>query len=53
MSIYIPAQVEQDGGAKALADELIDLVEGIIHQHPDKFAAAHSTAQIDANLRLA
>ena len=51
MSIYIPAQVEQDGGAKALADELIDLVEGIIHQHPDKFAAAHSTVQIDANFK--
>lgn len=51
MSIYIPAQVEEDGGAKALADELIDLVEGIIRQHPDKFAAAHSTAQIDANFK--
>ena len=51
MSIYIPAQVEEDGGAKALADELIDLVEGIISQHPDKFAAAHSTAQIVANIK--
>lgn len=42
MSIYIPAKFQKDGGAKAKADQLIDLVEGLIENHPDKFATAHS-----------
>ena len=40
MSIYIPARVDAGGGAEALADELIDLVEGIVREAPDKFALA-------------
>lgn len=40
MSIYIPARVDADGGAEALADQLIDLVEGIVREAPDKFALA-------------
>ena len=40
MSIYIPARVDAGGGAEALADELIDLVEGIAQAAPDKFALA-------------
>lgn len=38
MSIYIPASYQTDGGAKALADSLIDMVNGIAEVHPDKFA---------------
>ena len=49
MSIYIPASYQENGGAKELADTLIDMVEGIIQAHPDKFAPGHSTAQVKAN----
>ena len=41
MSIYIPAKVDAEGGATALADKLIGDVETIIKAAPDKFAAAH------------
>lgn len=45
MSIYIPSNRE-DNGAKVLADSLIDLVENLAKDHPDKFAIATSPAQI-------
>jgi len=38
MSIYVPASYQETGGAKQLADELIDMVEGIVAAHDDKFA---------------
>jgi len=50
MSIYIPASY-QEGGAKALADSLIDMVRGITEAHPDKFAPAGSPAEVEANFR--
>ena len=37
MSIYIPASFQESGGARAKADELIDMVEGFEEQWPDKF----------------
>ena len=40
MSIYIPSSYQTDGGAKELADTLIDMVNGIAEAHPDKFAVA-------------
>ena len=40
MSIYIPAGVDQDGGAAELANELIDLVESIVASAPSDFAIA-------------
>ncbi|MCY4344596.1 MAG: dipeptidase [Gammaproteobacteria bacterium] len=40
MSIYIPAAVDAEGGAAALADKLIDSVERIARNAPDKFALA-------------
>ncbi len=46
MSIYIPVEYQKTGGAKALADSLIDMVEGIASDHPDKFAVATSPEQI-------
>ncbi|MCB1644185.1 MAG: dipeptidase [Pseudomonadales bacterium] len=49
MSIYIPASVDEEGGAKALADELIDMVRGIVTDNPDKFALANSTAEVMTN----
>jgi len=49
MSIYVPAQYQEKGGAKAVADSLIDLVEGVIEAGPDKFARAHSVADVKRN----
>lgn len=48
MSIYVPAEHQTKGGAKALADELIDMVEAIEKQHPDKFTIARSVAEVRA-----
>lgn len=45
MSIYIPANYQVDGGAKILADSLIDMIEYITVQHPDKFQICHNVAQ--------
>lgn len=50
MSIYIPSSYE-DGGAKSLADSLIDMVEGIAEMHPDKFALAGSPSEVEANTK--
>jgi membrane dipeptidase len=48
MSIYIPASYQEDGGAKELADSLIDMVAAITVAHPDKFVLANSPAQVQA-----
>jgi membrane dipeptidase len=48
MSIYVPASLQEEGGARQLADELIDLVEGIAADSPDDFAIAHSVAETRA-----
>jgi membrane dipeptidase len=52
MSIYIPSseQLKPDMG-KALADTLINMVEGIVNAHPDKFALARTPADIETNTR--
>lgn len=42
MSIYIPARFQKEGGAKALADTLITMIEDICAAHPDKFGIAFS-----------
>ncbi len=49
MSIYIPAEYQVTGGAKALADSLIDLVEDIAKVYPEHFALANTPAQVEAN----
>ncbi len=46
MSIYIPASLEKTGGSKALADKLIDGVEAMVKQAPEKFAIAKSVADV-------
>lgn len=50
MSIYIPASY-QKGGAKTFADELINMVNGIIEAHPDKFAPGLNPGQVEANFK--
>ncbi len=49
MSIYIPSEYQEKGGARALADELIDIVEDIARRAPDKFALARSPEDIEKN----
>ncbi|WP_445359237.1 dipeptidase [Microbulbifer sp. ANSA005] len=54
MSIYVPAEKEDEGIAKSYADTLIDKVEAMVKQHPDKFAIPKSIndlqKQVDAGL---
>ena len=47
MSIYVPADYES-GGAKEHAEKLIDMVEKFAADWPDKFAVAHSRADVEA-----
>ncbi len=48
MSIYTPAELEAEGGSYALAETLIDMVEGLVEASPDKFAIALSPADVRA-----
>jgi len=50
MSIYIPSenQLKPDQG-KPLVDSLINLIEGIVAAHPDKFALAGTPGDIETN----
>jgi len=47
MSVYTPAGLEAEGRSKAVAEELIDLVNRIVDESPDKFAIALSPADIE------
>ena len=46
MSVYIPAEMEATGEAYDHAEKLIDLVEGIAANAPDKFAVAKSVQDV-------
>ncbi len=46
MSIYVAADYEEKGGAKARADILIGLMEGVTAQYPDKFEIAYSPKDV-------
>jgi len=48
MSIYTPAGLEAEGQSKEVAESLIDLVNRIVSDSPDKFAIALSPADIEA-----
>ncbi len=49
MSIYVPTTYQTSGGARALADGLIDMVEKLAREHPDKFALAASPDEVRQN----
>ena len=49
MSIYIPASYQQTGGAKVFADSLIEMVQNIPKEFPDKFALANTPQDIEEN----
>jgi membrane dipeptidase len=46
MSIYIPAKLQEEGGARELADQLIDLVESLQAQAPNTFSVARSVNDV-------
>ncbi len=47
MSIYTAARLEAEGRSKQVADGLIDLVERIVSESPDKFAIAVTPAEVE------
>ena len=47
MSVYVPARYQTAGGARALADSLVDLVEAIAAAAPDQFAVVRSVADVE------
>ena len=49
MSIYIPASLQKEGGGRAMADELIDMVEGLAANAPGDFALARTVADVRTN----
>lgn len=49
MSIYIPSEYQINGGAKLLADSLINMIESISNAHPDKFKIAKSVSEVENN----
>ncbi len=50
MSIYIPASYERDGGAKELADELIDMMEDLERRAPARFTVVTDTLEAETLL---
>ena len=48
MSIYIPARHQRTGDAMAVADRLLDMMDGILSEHPDHFRKVISSEQVRA-----
>ena len=46
MSIYVPADYQESGGAKDFADSLIDMVEKFETDNPDKFTVASNVEEV-------
>lgn len=49
MSIYIPPKYQESGGAKNLADSLIQMTKKIASNWPEKYAMAYNPADIRSN----
>lgn len=47
MSIYTPSRLQEEGGSRELAEELIDMVKTIAAESPDKFAVAYSPLDVE------
>ncbi len=45
-SIYVPAEDEERGRAKQVADELIDQCEALLAAHPERFELARTAADV-------
>jgi len=50
-AVYVPAEYEEEGGARGFADETIDMIEGLAETHPHKFAIARSISDIRKQFR--
>jgi membrane dipeptidase len=46
MAVYVPAEYEDEGGAKAFAEQTIEMIEGLVNKWPDKFVMAGSVADV-------
>ena len=46
MAAYVPPKYEEEGGAYAFADKIIDMIEGFVETWPDKFVMARSVADV-------
>jgi membrane dipeptidase len=52
MSIYIPSSYQlKDDKGKALADSLIDMIDGIVAAHPDNFGKGSTPQEIAENTK--
>ena len=51
MSIYVPAEHQTKGDAKAVADMLIDMVEDLARKWPAKFALVRSVADVEQSFQ--
>jgi membrane dipeptidase len=51
MSIYTPAEMEEEGGSYELANQLIDSVEAIAARAPDKFMLVYSVADAEEAMK--
>ncbi|MFT4738677.1 MAG: membrane dipeptidase [Cyclobacteriaceae bacterium] len=49
MSVYVPSSYQVNGGAKAFADSLIDMVNQVSAEYPTLFASANSPSDIKTN----
>ncbi|MBV1915680.1 MAG: dipeptidase [Pseudomonadales bacterium] len=49
MSIYIPAKYQTEGGARKLANQLIDSVEAMVGRAPESFALGLNVQQVRDN----
>ncbi len=47
MSIYTPSSLQEEGGSREMAEELIDMVNEIAAQSPEKFAVAYSPLDVE------
>jgi membrane dipeptidase len=47
MSIYTPARLEEEGRSKEVAEQLIDIVNRIVDESPDKYAIALSPDDVE------
>jgi membrane dipeptidase len=52
MSIYTPAEMEEEGGSFELANRLIDRVEALVGRAPKQFAIVKTTAQVEKAHKL-
>jgi membrane dipeptidase len=48
MSIYTPSELEAEGRSKAVADELIDLMDALAARHPERVVVARTAAAVRA-----